>query len=72
MNAGGGLHREQRRRWNRAEDRDSATVLDAPRGTVVADGDPEEVLHEGHIAYVFEVPARTFRNPADEWDYYIL
>ncbi len=42
------------------------------RGTVVADGEPEEVLHEGHVAYVFEVPARTFRNPAGEWDYYIL
>jgi iron complex transport system ATP-binding protein len=42
------------------------------KGTIVADGDPEEVLHEGHVSYVFEVPARTFRNPADEWDYYIL
>ena len=41
-------------------------------GMIVADGDPEEVLHEGHVAYVFEVPTRTFRNPAGEWDYYIL
>lgn len=40
-------------------------------GTIVADGDPEDVLHEGHVAYVYGVAARTFRNPAGEWDYYL-
>lgn len=40
-------------------------------GQLVADGDPEEVLHEGHITYAFEISARTFRNPADQWDFYI-
>ena len=40
-------------------------------GQLVADGDPEEVLHEGHITYAFEIPAKTFRNPAGQWDFYI-
>lgn len=40
-------------------------------GRLVADGDPEEVLHEGHITYAFEIHARTFRNPAGQWDFYV-
>ncbi len=41
-------------------------------GRLVADGNPTEVLHEGHIAYVYEVPAKTFINPLGEWDYDII
>lgn len=40
-------------------------------GTIVADGDPEEVLHEGHIAYVYGVRVHTYCNPAGAWDYVI-
>lgn len=40
-------------------------------GQLVANGDPEEVLHEGHITYAFDIHARTFRNPAGQWDFYI-
>jgi iron complex transport system ATP-binding protein len=40
-------------------------------GQLVADGDPEDVLHEGHITYAFEIQAKTFRNPAGQWDYYL-
>ena len=40
-------------------------------GTIVADGDPEEVLHEGHIAYVYGIRVHTYRNPAGAWDYVI-
>jgi len=39
-------------------------------GAIVAAGDPEEVLHEGHIAYAFQVSAHTFRNPAGYWDFH--
>lgn len=42
------------------------------QGQLVADGDPIEVLHEGHIEYVYGVPARTFINPLGSWDYDIL
>jgi len=38
-------------------------------GRMVADGDPIEVLHEGHIAYVYGVRARTFTNPLGQWDF---
>lgn len=41
-------------------------------GTIVADGDPEEVLHEGHIAYVYGIKVMTYRNPAGVWDYTII
>lgn len=40
-------------------------------GKLVADGDPEEVLHEGHISFAFDIKATTFRNPAGQWDYYV-
>lgn len=40
-------------------------------GQLVADGDPEEVLHEGHITYAFDIQAKTFRNPAGQWDFYL-
>jgi len=38
-------------------------------GRIVADGDPKDVLHEGHIAYVYGVKARTFTNPLGQWDF---
>jgi iron complex transport system ATP-binding protein len=38
-------------------------------GRIVADGNPVEVLHEGHIAYVYGVKARTFTNPFGRWDF---
>ena len=41
-------------------------------GTIVADGDPEEVLHEGHIAYVYGIKVMTYRNPVGDWDYAIV
>ena len=41
-------------------------------GTIVADGDPEEVLHEGHIAYVYGIKVQTFKNPAGDWDYCLV
>ena len=41
-------------------------------GQIIADGEPTEVLHEGHIAYAYGITARTFRNPVDQWDYYTL
>jgi iron complex transport system ATP-binding protein len=41
-------------------------------GTIVADGEPEEVLHEGHIAYVYGVRVQTYRNPAGFWDFAIM
>ncbi len=40
-------------------------------GSVVADGDPEEVLHEGHVTYAFGIQAKTFRNPIGQWDFYV-
>lgn len=46
-------------------------VLLIHEGKLVADGAPEEVLHEGHITYAFEIRARTFHNPAGQWDFYI-
>lgn len=39
-------------------------------GRLVADGNPAEVLHEGHIAYAYGIRARTFTNPIGQWDYY--
>lgn len=39
------------------------------QGRIVADGDPVDVLHEGHIAYVYGVRARTFTNPLGQWDF---
>ena len=41
-------------------------------GTIVADGDPEEVLHEGHIAYVYGIKVMTYRNPAGAWDFTVI
>ena len=41
-------------------------------GAIVADGDPEEVLHEGHIAYVYGIKVQTFKNPAGDWDYCVV
>jgi len=38
-------------------------------GRIVADGDPVEVLHEGHIAYVYGVRAKTFTNTLGQWDF---
>ena len=38
-------------------------------GQLVAAGDPEDVLHEGHISYAFGIKAQTFRNPMGNWDY---
>lgn len=38
-------------------------------GKIVADGDPAEVLHEGHIGYVYGVRVKTFTNPLGQWDY---
>lgn len=46
-------------------------VLLIHQGRLVADGDPEDVLHEGHITYAFEIRARTFQNPIGQWDFYI-
>lgn len=42
------------------------------KGTIVADGNPEEVLHEGHIAYVYGVRVKTYQNPAGAWDFVVL
>jgi iron complex transport system ATP-binding protein len=41
------------------------------QGKLVADGDPEDVLHEGHITYAYDIRATTFKNPAGQWDYYV-
>jgi ABC-type cobalamin/Fe3+-siderophores transport system ATPase subunit len=41
------------------------------QGHLVADGQPADVLHEGHIAYAYGVRAHTFQNPVGQWDYYI-
>ncbi len=38
-------------------------------GKIVADGDPADVLHEGHIAYVYGIKVMTFTNPFGQWDY---
>lgn len=38
-------------------------------GQMVADGEPEDVLHEGHISYAYGIRARTFRTPWGNWDY---
>ena len=38
-------------------------------GQLVADGEPEDVLHEGHISYAYGIRARTFRTPWGNWDY---
>ena len=40
-------------------------------GQLVAAGDPEDVLHEGHITYAFDIRATTFKNPAGQWDFYV-
>lgn len=40
-------------------------------GQLVADGEPEDVLHEGHITYAFGIRANTFKNPLGQWDYYV-
>ncbi len=40
-------------------------------GRLVASGEPQDVLHEGHISYAFDIRATTFRNPAGQWDYYV-
>ena len=42
------------------------------QGQIVADGDPVEVLHEGHLAYVYGIHAKTFSNPIGQWDYYLV
>ncbi len=39
------------------------------QGRLIAAGDPEEVLHEGHIGYAFGIQARTFQTPSGRWDY---
>jgi iron complex transport system ATP-binding protein len=39
------------------------------QGRLVAAGEPEDVLHEGHISYAFGIRAHTFRNPVGHWDY---
>ena len=41
------------------------------RGQLVAAGEPEDVLHEGHITYAYDIRATTFQNPAGQWDYYV-
>ncbi len=41
------------------------------QGKMVAAGEPEDVLHEGHITYAYEIRATTFKNPAGQWDYYV-
>ena len=41
------------------------------QGQLVADGEPEDVLHEGHISYAFGIRANTFKNPLGQWDYYV-
>ena len=38
-------------------------------GRIVADGNPADVLHEGHIAYVYGIQVKTFTNPFGQWDY---
>jgi iron complex transport system ATP-binding protein len=38
-------------------------------GQLVAAGDPEDVLHEGHISYAFGIRAKTFTTPMGNWDY---
>ena len=38
-------------------------------GRIVADGNPTDVLHEGHIAYVYGIGVKTFTNPFGQWDY---
>ncbi|MEA4890888.1 MAG: ABC transporter ATP-binding protein [Clostridiaceae bacterium] len=39
------------------------------QGRLIAAGDPEDVLHEGHIGYAFGIQARTFQTPSGHWDY---
>ncbi len=56
----------------RAAARNCTRVCLMNEGTIVADGDPEEVLHEGHIAYVYGIKVQTFRNPAGAWDYCVV
>jgi iron complex transport system ATP-binding protein len=41
------------------------------QGKMVADGDPEVVLHEGHITYAYDIRATTFQNPVGQWDFYV-
>jgi iron complex transport system ATP-binding protein len=41
------------------------------QGQLVADGDPVDVLHEGHITYAYDIRATTFQNPAGQWDFYV-
>lgn len=38
-------------------------------GQLVAAGDPEDVLHEGHISYAFGIRAKTFTTPMGNWDF---
>ena len=46
-------------------------LLLAYKGKLVADGDPEDVLHEGHITYAYDIRATTFQNPAGHWDFFV-
>jgi iron complex transport system ATP-binding protein len=39
------------------------------RGQLVAAGEPEDVLHEGHISYAFGIHAHTFKTPIGNWDF---
>lgn len=41
------------------------------QGQLVAEGDPIDVLHEGHISFAYNIQATTFQNPAGQWDYYV-
>jgi iron complex transport system ATP-binding protein len=41
------------------------------RGELVAAGDPQDVLHEGHITYAYDIRANTFQNPAGQWDFFV-
>ncbi|MDD2361992.1 MAG: ABC transporter ATP-binding protein [Oscillospiraceae bacterium] len=40
-------------------------------GVVIADGVPDEVLTAKNIKKAYGINANIFRNPVDEWDYYV-
>ena len=42
------------------------------KGELVAQGDPEDVLHEGHISYAFDIAAKTYRNELGHWDFDLI
>ncbi|MDD2533963.1 MAG: ABC transporter ATP-binding protein [Eubacteriales bacterium] len=53
----------------RAAARACSRVCLMHHGQIVADGEPVDVLHEGHIEFVYGIPVKTFINPFGEWDF---